>query len=123
MKPRLKIMGIGAGIGAAFLLLFWLLGDVAGVMGLRLQDSSFFLGLIFLLFGLLFLVRGGKTAKYVVGSGSAAQHSFNHDIAMQKDSGKSQEEKSVRKAPYICLGACVPNIIVCLITNVPYFFD
>ncbi len=60
MKPRLKRIGIGAAGGAGLLLIFWLLGDVAHIIGLSLQDSSFFLGLVLFLLGLLMITRGGK---------------------------------------------------------------
>jgi len=118
MKSRLKLVGIGAAVGAALLLLFWLLGDVAHVLGLNLQDSSFFLGLVLSLIGLLMVVRGGPGAKYsVFTTGKNLNGATVQDIAMEKDSSKVHKEaQEERKAPFICLGAGLLNILICAIT-------
>ncbi len=100
MKPRLKLMGIGAIGGAVLLLIFWILGDVAHFLRMTLQDSSFFLGLILFLFGVLFLLRQGK---YVRGR-------------PQEEAPAPKEEKEVSKGPYFCLGAGLLNLVICGLT-------
>lgn len=118
MKSRLKLVGIGAAAGAALLLVFWLLGDVAHVLGLNLQDSSFFLGLVLTLVGLLLVVRGGPGAKYPgVMGGTYRNGAIVQEIAMEKDDPKAhKEKKEERKAPFLCLGAGLLNILICAIT-------
>ena len=121
MKPRLKLMGLGAAGGAALLLLFWLLGDVAHVIGLNLQDSSFFLGLVLFLIGLLMIVRGGKSSRYVVGGLGARnahimQAAINPSLAEQKEPRPARDAKEIRKPPLLFMGAGLLNILVCAIT-------
>lgn len=120
MKPRLKRMGIGAAGGAALLLVFWLLGDVAHIIGLGLQDSSFFLGVVLFLLGLLMIVRGGKGTKYVPALGhpnqNAVQNSINPSLAGEKEPRQARDAKEVRTAPFVCMGAGLLNLLVCAIT-------
>lgn len=100
MKPRLKLMGFGAIGGAVLLLVFWLLGDVAHIFRLTLQDSSFFLGLVLFLIGVLIILRKGK---YVSASRGEAPP-------------QPKEEKEASKAPFLCMGAGLINLLVCGIT-------
>lgn len=120
MKPRLKRMGIGAAGGAALLLVFWLLGDVAHIIGLGLQDSSFFLGVVLFLLGLLMIARGGKDTKYVPAFGhpnqNAVQNSINPSLAGEKEPRQARDAKEVRTAPFVCMGAGLLNLLVCTIT-------
>ncbi len=121
MKPRLKFLGIGAAGGAVLLLLFWLLGDVAHVIGLNLQDSSFFLGLVLFLIGLLMVVRGGKSSRYGASVGGyrglPPMHlAANTDIAMQKEPRAAKDPGEIRKLPPLFMGAGLLNLIVCAIT-------
>lgn len=120
MKPRLKRIGIGAAGGAGLLLIFWLLGDVAHVIGLSLQDSSFFLGLVLFLLGLLMIVRGGKGTKYVPAFGhpnqNAVQNSINPSLAGEKEPKQTRDAKEVRTAPLVCVGAGLLNLLVCAVT-------
>lgn len=111
MKPRLKLMGAGAAGGAALLLLFWLLGDVAHIIGLTLQDSSFFLGLVLFLIGLLMIVRGSKSFKAAARPGRRGP--IAPDPPEEKDPSGPQE---VRKAPFLCMGAGLLNILICAVT-------
>ncbi len=124
MKKCLQWMGIGAAGGAGLLLVFWLLGDVAHVIGLGLQDSSFFLGMVFTLSGLLMIVRGGPSSKYVNAFGhpraNVAQAAANPDLAMGEEKARQKEKSKTagerRPAPYVCLGIGLLNLAVCGLT-------
>ena len=121
-KKRLQLAGIGAGVGAVLLRVFWLLGDVAHVLGLSFQDSSFFLGLVLTLVGLLMVVRGPRGAKYTVAMGhpqsNQVQAAINPSLADQEEPkpAKGKEPGQVQPAPCICLGAGLLNVVVCAIT-------
>lgn len=105
MKLRLKLMGIGAAVGAGALLIFWLLGDIAHIIGLNLQDSSFFLGVVLFLVGVLIIVRGTR-------------YRYEADGGSKPSTPKkgSQDPDEFRKAPFICMGAGLLNLLVCAIT-------
>lgn len=105
MKPRLKLMAVGAAAGAVLLLFFWLMGDVAHIFRMTLQDSSFFLGLVLSLFGVLIILRKGK---YVAGGKEPPP-----EKALPQG---EEEEPKVSKAPFLCLGAGLLNLLVCGLT-------
>lgn len=116
MKPRLKILGMGAALGAVLLLAFWLLGDVAHFINVGWQDSSFFIGLIAFLLGLLMIVRGGKSSKYTVAMGARSSHimqaAINPSLANEKEPRQSRDANEIRKAPLICMGAGILNLLI-----------
>lgn len=120
-KTRWKFTGIGAAAGAGLLLLFWLLGDVAHIIGLTLSDSAFFLGLVLFLVGLLMIVRGGPTSKYVAGGRGRIQAAINPSLAMQEEPKQPKAEKKVNPAPCVCMGAGVVNLLVYAVFFLLYF--
>lgn len=118
MKKHLAHMGIGAAVGAGLLLLFWLLGDVAHIIGLTLEESAFFIGLVLFLVSLLLLVRGGPSAKYTSAIGHPHSHgvqaSINPTLASQKEPHPPKDAAQVRMAPYVCMGAGLLDLLIAL---------
>lgn len=109
MKARLKLMGIGAAGGVGLLLIFWLLGDVAHIFRMTLQDSAFFLGMVLFLVGLLMIVRKGK---FVPGKG----RDMGEEVSQDEEVLKDDEGKPLARAPFLCMGAGLLNLVVCGLT-------
>lgn len=120
-KKRWKFTGIGAAAGAGLLLLFWLLGDVAHIIGLTVADSAFFLGLVLFLVGLLLIVRGGPSSKYVAGGRGRVQAAINPSLAMEKEPKQAKGSKGVSPAPCVCMGAGMVNLLVYAVFFLLYF--
>lgn len=117
MKARIKFAGIGAGCGLVLLLLLRLLVLAVPSMSLGWLDSSFFLGLGLLIIGLLMLVRGGRSSKYVAAIGmmcgaNVVQASINPSLAEQKEPRATVDVLAFSKAPVLFLGGAAANLLV-----------